>query len=162
TAGGDRMAAFPPYRLIQRDFLAEAQEKHARLERLYHVTHKNAWDGREVLKMLLDKHGGVKQIPAERKAAIARVFSIILWGEPALSELMPYFERDEARHVGLGVLYLPGHLSKLSRLEAMRLQVFQVKINTFIVWGTILLRDSFEALGIDLHDVFVHSVKSQL
>ena len=258
ASSGRAAAPFPPYRLIERDYLAEAQEKHARLERLYHNTQKQAWDGRAVLKMLLEKHGGVKQLPADRKAAIARVFSVILWGElaawnvsadiaealddveakmaasgqvfdearhfytmrdyllelgieippldaytrailidvlettsltekligmqllvenvavnlfravaksgiePVLSELMPYFERDEARHVGLGVLYLPGHLAKLSRLESMRLQLFQVKVNTFIVWGTILLRDSFEALGIDLHDVFTHGLKSQL
>src|SRR5207244_3359904 len=49
--------------------------------------------------------------------------------EPVLSELMPYFERDEARHVALGVLYLPAQLKRLTRLEAMRLQVFQLKVN---------------------------------
>src|SRR5439155_443745 len=27
--------------------------------------------------------------------------------EPVLTQLLPYFERDEARHVGLGVMYLP-------------------------------------------------------
>jgi hypothetical protein len=251
-------STFPPYRLIDRDYLSEAQEKYARLERLYHVGQKNAWDGHAVLKMLLEKHGGVKALPAEKKQAIARVFSIILWGElaawnvsadiaealedveakmaasgqvfdearhfytmrdyllelgieippldsytravlidvleteslvekligmqllvenvavnlfravaqggvePVLSELMPYFERDEARHVGLGVLYLPAQLKKLTRVEAVRLQLYQLKINTFIVWGTILLRESFEALGIDLHSTFVHGVKNQL
>ena len=32
---------------------------------------------------------------------------------------MPYFERDEARHVGLGVLYLPKLLAQLSRLQPL-------------------------------------------
>ena len=36
---------------------------------------------------------------------------------------MPYFERDEARHVGLGVLYLPRLLAKLGPLEAARLKL---------------------------------------
>src|SRR5262249_25535811 len=63
--------------------------------------------------------------------------------------LMPYFERDEARHVGLGVLYLPEMLSRLSSLESARLKLFQLRVNTLIIWGTRLLRPHFEALGID-------------
>ncbi len=249
---------FPPYRLIERDFLREAQEKYARLERLYHITQKNAWDGQAVLKMLLDRHGGVKNIDPVKKAAIAQIFSVILWGElaawnvsadiaealedveakmaasaqvfdearhfytmrdyllelgieippldgftravlidvletnsllekligmqllvenvavnlfkavaecrvePVLSDLMPYFERDEARHVGLGVLYLPSQLRGLSRLEGLKLQLFQVKVSTFIVWGTIRLRDSFDSLGIDLHKTFTDGMKIQV
>ncbi|HKP60834.1 MAG TPA: ferritin-like domain-containing protein [Polyangiales bacterium] len=34
--------------------------------------------------------------------------------EPVLSEILPYIERDEARHVGLGILHLPARLSQLS------------------------------------------------
>src|SRR6201999_1242888 len=30
--------------------------------------------------------------------------------EPVLSEILPYIERDEARHVGLGILHLPNML----------------------------------------------------
>ena len=40
--------------------------------------------------------------------------------EPVLSELMPYFERDEARHVGLGVLYLPTLLAALGLARSAR------------------------------------------
>jgi len=69
--------------------------------------------------------------------------------EPVLSQLMPYFERDEARHVGLGVMYLPQMLAALSPLESARLKIFQLRINTLIVWGTRLMRPHFEALGID-------------
>ena len=32
--------------------------------------------------------------------------------EPVLTELLPYIEKDEARHVGLGVLYLPQRLAE--------------------------------------------------
>lgn len=253
---GAAAATFPPYRLLDRDYLAEAQEKFARLERLYHVGQKNAWDGQAVLRGLIEKNGGIK-LPAEKRAAIARIFSIILWGElaawnvsadiaeaiddveakmaasgqvfdearhfytmrdyllelgieippldgytravlidileakslvakligmqllveniavhlfravgksrvePVLSELMPLFERDEARHVGLGVLYLPAQLKKLARIEAVRLQAFQVKISTFVIWATILLRDAFETLGVDLNDTFRAGIKNQ-
>jgi hypothetical protein len=75
---------------------------------------------------------------------------------------MPFFEQDEARHVGLGVMYLPSLLRGLTRVEAAKLQVFQVKVNTFIIWGTILLRKDFEALGVDLNDTFRHGMKNQL
>lgn len=254
--GGRRGEPFPPYRLLERDYLEEAQKKFARLERLYHQGQKQNWDGREVLGDLLKKHGGI-HLPEREKAAIAKIFSVILWGElaawnvsadiaellddieakmaasgqvfdearhfytmrdyllelgveippldgytravlidilesssliekligmqllveniavnlfravakggvePVLSELMPYFERDEARHVGLGVLYLPSLLRKLSRFESARLQLFQLKVSTFVVWGTILLRESFAALGVDLHDTFRHGIKNQ-
>jgi hypothetical protein len=255
-AGKRNGEVFPPYRLVERDYLDEAQKKYARLERLYHQGQKQSWDGHALLKELLAKHGGIR-LDERRKAAIAKIFAVILWGElaawnvsadiaeliedveakmaatgqafdearhfytmrdyllelgieippldgytravlidvlestslvekligmqllveniavnlfravakggvePVLSELMPYFERDEARHVGLGVMYLPSLLRKLSRLEAARLQLFQVKVSTFVVWGTILLRDAFEALGIDLHDTFRHGIKNQ-
>jgi hypothetical protein len=257
ASAGLPTGSFPPYRLIERDFLADAQAKYARLERLYHVGQKNAWDGHALLRSLIQKHGGIHIAP-EKRAAIARIFSIILWGElaawnisadlaealenveakmaasgqvfdearhfytmrdyllelgceippldaytrailidvletdslvekligmqllvenvavnlfravaksrvePVLSDLMPFFEQDEARHVGLGVLYLPALLRQLSRWEAARLQLFQVKVNVFIVWGTILLRDAFETVGVDLHDTFSHGVKNQL
>jgi hypothetical protein len=74
--------------------------------------------------------------------------------EPVLSELLPYFERDEARHVGLGVLYLPRLLARLSPLEAARLKLVQLKIVTLIGWGSHLKKPWFETLGIDNNDGF--------
>jgi len=241
--------AWPPYHLMRRDYLAEAQAKYARLERLYHVGYKQAWDGKKVLPDLLKKHGGIRLAP-EKKQALAQIFSTILWGElaawsisadialqleeieakmaatsqvfdearhfytmrdylleldcevppldgythtvltellstnllvdkllgmqlivesvavtlfrsvaqagvePVLSELMPYFERDEARHVGLGVLYLPKLLAKLGPLEATRLKMKQLKIVTLSGWGTHLKKRHFETLGIDNNDGF--------
>ena len=67
---------------------------------------------------------------------------------------MPYFERDEARHVGLGVLYLPKLLAKLGPIEAARLKLQQLKIVTLIGWGTHLKKRHFETLGIDNNDGF--------
>ena len=103
------MAAFPPYRLIERDYLAEAQQKFARLERLYHVGQKNNWDGHAVLRDLLAKHGGVKKLPPETKAAIARVFSIILWGELAAwnvsADIAEALEDTEAKMAASGQVF---------------------------------------------------------
>jgi hypothetical protein len=47
--------------------------------------------------------------------------------EPVLSELLTYFERDEARHVALGVLHLPKLLKKLSVVEAANLWTWQFR-----------------------------------
>jgi hypothetical protein len=243
------MASWPPYQLIERDYLREAQEKYDKLERLYHVGFKQAWDGKKVLGDLLKKHGGVR-LPREKKQALAQIFSTILWGElaawsisadlalqldeveakmaatsqvfdearhfytmrdyllaldvevppldgythtiltelldtrrlvdkllgmqlivesvavtlfksvaqakvePVLSELMPYFERDEARHVGLGVLYLPKLLADIGPVEAARLKLLQLKIVTLIGWGTHLKKPHFETLGMDNNEGF--------
>ena len=37
--------------------------------------------------------------------------------EPVLSELLPYYERDEARHIALGIQYLPAMLTQMSPAE---------------------------------------------
>ncbi len=250
------MKSWPPYRLMKRDYLEEAQRKYDKLERLYHVGHKQAWDGKKVLGDLLKKHGGVQLAP-EKKQALAQIFSTILWGElaawsisadlalqledieakmaatsqvfdearhfytmrdylleldcevppldgythtvltelletdrlvdkllgmqlivesvavtlfrsvansgvePVLSELMPYFERDEARHVGLGVLYLPQLLANFSRFESARLKLLQLKVVTLIGWGTHLKKPYFETLGIDNNDSFRRGTRLQ-
>jgi hypothetical protein len=69
--------------------------------------------------------------------------------DPVLSELLPYYERDEARHVGLGVMYLPKLLSGLSRVEAARMAAFQIRCIGYLMTGGVILRDDFAALGID-------------
>src|SRR5258706_12091353 len=74
--------AWPPYRLLERDYVEEAKRKYDRLERLYHVGYKQAWDGKKVLADLLRKHGGVR-LGYEKKQALAQIFSTILWGELA-------------------------------------------------------------------------------
>ncbi len=69
--------------------------------------------------------------------------------EPVLTELLPYFERDEARHVGLGVLALPMVLPDLTELEAARLYLFQLKVNMLSMLGGMSMRDDFACLGVD-------------
>jgi len=41
--------------------------------------------------------------------------------EPVLSEILPYIERDEARHVGLGILHLPARVGRLAPAERKRI-----------------------------------------
>src|SRR5687767_4870009 len=51
-------------------------------ERIYHRGQEMAWDGQEILPMLLAKHGGVHVSP-EKREALKQVFSIIMWVELA-------------------------------------------------------------------------------
>ena len=81
--------------------------------------------------------------------------------EPVLCELMPYYERDEARHVGLGVLYLPHLLRSASRLENARLQLLQLKIFTLVGWASHTKQRHFKVLHIDPNASMRRSLKLQ-
>jgi hypothetical protein len=69
--------------------------------------------------------------------------------EPVLSDLLYYFERDEARHVGLGVLALPDVLAGLNDREALALWWFQTKMQLEMIAGSMTMREAFGELGID-------------
>jgi hypothetical protein len=47
--------------------------------------------------------------------------------EPVLTDLLPYYERDEARHVALGVLHLPRMIEGLGPLQALALWRWQIR-----------------------------------
>jgi hypothetical protein len=79
--------------------------------------------------------------------------------EPVLTELLYYFERDEARHVGLGVLALPEVLAGLSERDAMRLWWFQTRMNLEMTMGGITLRHAFDELGIDQGEMNLQGFK---
>ncbi|HMR05357.1 MAG TPA: ferritin-like domain-containing protein [Polyangiaceae bacterium] len=68
---------------------------------------------------------------------------------PVLSALMPYFERDEARHVGLGILYLPRLIAQMTPAEARRTARFHTECILLLMAGGFALRDDFTKLGLD-------------
>jgi hypothetical protein len=235
--------SFPPYDLLTTT-VQSADARMSKLARIYHVSQEQAWDGREVLRSLIDKHGGIAVRP-EHREPLGRILAILLWGELAawsisaelaerledvdakmaatsqafdearhfyvlrdyclaagiplprlgglsrklltdlletrdlalklvgmqllvetmalvlfrqiaaagvekvLCELLPYYERDEARHVGLGVLYLPPLLARMGRLDRARFWLFQLKVNLLSLGGGLNMREDFRALGID-------------
>ncbi len=69
--------------------------------------------------------------------------------DPVLSELMRYFERDEARHVALGVQYLPSLFRDMSRADLLKLSLFQAKLVSYALWENKVLEPDFKRLGID-------------
>jgi hypothetical protein len=242
SARGTR--SWPPYELVEATIEAEAEKKLERLERLYHKGQDLAWDGKQVLAELIQKHGKPR-LPEHAKGSALRVLSVLLWGElaawaisadlaerivdveakmaatsqahdearhfyvlrdyvralgepvprlggvgrqllvgileadslvhkligmqllvesnalaifkglaaaqiePVLTELLPYYERDEARHVGLGVLYLPHLLQGLSRAEAARVTAFQLRCVAMLITAGLPMRRHLEALGVE-------------
>ncbi len=81
--------------------------------------------------------------------------------EPVLTHLLPYYERDEARHVGLGVLYLPRLLEGLGRVEAAGVTAFQLRCVALLITGGMTLRKDMDILGIDQRKLASRTVEVQ-
>ena len=71
-----------PYDMFALARDAEAAKRYAKCERIYHKGQELAWDGKETLRMLLEKHGGV-HVSTEQEPSLKRLFAIIMWGELA-------------------------------------------------------------------------------
>lgn len=81
--------------------------------------------------------------------------------EPVLAELLPYYEKDEARHVGLGVMYLPRLLSRLSPIETAGVVAFQLRSVAMLLSAGINMHEHFRSLGIDPRRMAEYTIKLQ-
>jgi hypothetical protein len=68
---------------------------------------------------------------------------------PVLAELLPYFERDESRHVGLGALYLPRLIARMAPADMVSLRLFQARCLALLIGSGMALAKPFEVLGMD-------------
>lgn len=73
--------------------------------------------------------------------------------EPVLTEILPYIEKDEARHVGLGVLYLPQRLEKLPVKELLRIRDVTYGIGDLFGATQIRYAKHYAVLGADPRDL---------
>jgi len=64
--------------------------------------------------------------------------------EPVLADLLHYYEKDEARHVGLGTQFLPSLMRAQHGLDAADTMLFQLRL---VFWSTA----SLKAMETDLH-----------
>jgi hypothetical protein len=69
--------------------------------------------------------------------------------EPVLADLLEYVERDESRHVALGVMYLPKLLARTTKAERLGNWAFNMELFALSMAGGRLLDPHFVALGID-------------
>lgn len=73
--------------------------------------------------------------------------------EPVLTALLPYYERDESRHVALGVRYLPVLLKTMPAHKRAALWVWQMRLMTYEMWTAVGLIRDLETLGLDPRDM---------
>jgi hypothetical protein len=74
--------------------------------------------------------------------------------EPVLTEILPFIEQDEARHVGLGVLHLPERLSRLSPRQCKRLAKDMYAIGDMFGLSAVTTLQHYETLGLDPRELF--------
>jgi len=69
--------------------------------------------------------------------------------EPVLTELLPFYERDEARHVGLGIQMLPGLIAGMTYAERLDLAAFHLDLYGSAVLSLKSLEPALTSIGVD-------------
>jgi hypothetical protein len=141
---------------VMHDYLEALGQKPAKLE---------FWAGR-VLKKTLGTDDMLKkligmQLTVETIALVAfqRVRELEI--EPVLTGLMPYYERDEARHIGLGVQLVPQLMSELSLPGAIDLAMFQLDVLTAALFSVKAIERDLWALGVDPRSLLGSAFRKQ-
>jgi hypothetical protein len=81
--------------------------------------------------------------------------------EPVLSALLPYYERDEARHVGLGVQLLPQLVAKMSIPERVDLALFQLNLLFSTLASLKAMEHDLESIGVDPRSILAIGFRKQ-
>jgi hypothetical protein len=129
---------------VMHDYLEALGEKPGKLEFWARRVLERTLGTNNLLKKLIGM-----QLTVETVAFVAfqRVREIEV--EPVLSDLMSYYERDEARHIGLGVQLVPQMVSKLSIAEAVSLATFQLDLLTSTLFSLKTIETDLIAIGVD-------------
>jgi hypothetical protein len=100
TARVGRFRSWPPAGLLLDTPLALAEGRTNRLRRIYAHASRDAWDGPELFRQAMAKHGGI-QLSPERRAALAHPVAMLTWGELGAwivsAELAERLEDPDAR-----------------------------------------------------------------
>lgn len=102
---------------VLRDYLAALHVPVPRLDPYFGVAARRRLATRDLTVKLF-----AMQILAEGLAVVIFRFLTDARVEPVLTEILPYFEGDEARHVGLGIMVRPRRLETLSRRKLLRIR----------------------------------------
>jgi hypothetical protein len=81
--------------------------------------------------------------------------------EPVLTELLPYYERDEARHVGLGIQMLPEMIQSMSFAERVDLAIFHLDLYGSAVMSLKSLEPSLVSIGVDPRSLLAIGFRKQ-
>src|SRR5215831_7660467 len=134
-----------PFEMFDLEKAANEARADARLRNIYHRGQELAWDGRTVLRELVEKHGGI-HIAEDKRQALARIFEIILWGELAawkisaeLSDRIDSLEakmaatsqtHDEARHFYVMYDYLSQLGYRPTPIDPYSQKILDLTLNT--------------------------------
>src|SRR5580692_10899296 len=75
--------------------------------------------------------------------------------EPVLTELLPYYERDEARHVGLGVQMVPKLMSAMTLAGHVDVGLFQLRLLVSTLASLKSMEKDLLSIGVDPRSVLV-------
>src|SRR5687767_1450358 len=82
--------------------------------------------------------------------------------EPVLAELLPYYERDEARHVGLGAQLVPDLVARMSIPERLSLAAFQLDVLASAVFSLKAMEPDLVTIGVDPRELLAIGFRKQL
>ena len=82
--------------------------------------------------------------------------------EPVLGGILEYFEVDEARHVALGVKYLPLLIEEMSTIELAKFLFWQARMINAEISGLSDLEDDLLNLGLNPLEIFEYAEKKQI
>ena len=82
--------------------------------------------------------------------------------EPVLTDLLEYYELDEARHVALGIQYLPRLIRKMNKFQLASLIMWQAKIINAEMSGLKEIEKDIISLGLVPLEVFEYAEKKQM
>jgi hypothetical protein len=129
---------------VMRDYLALLHVPVPPLDPFFAAGVRSLLDSRDLTLKLLSM-----QILVEGVAQSIFKFLADSKLEPVLSDILPYIERDEARHVGLGILHLPARLEQLSVAQRRRLARRVRGIGDMLGLAQVRIVHHWRALGLD-------------
>ena len=92
------------------------------------------------------------------------IFKLVIQSnvDPVLCSLLRLYEKDEARHIALGVKFLPDLIKEMNYYEVLDLFLWQLRLMLIEVDGLKELRKEFENLGFSVDDVYNLAESKQL
>lgn len=82
--------------------------------------------------------------------------------DPLLTELLEFYERDEARHIALGMKYLPNLIRKMGKIELLGFILWQIKMINSEIEGLKSIENDLLALNLKPIEVFEFTEKKQM
>jgi hypothetical protein len=129
---------------VMHDYLEALGERPARIEFWAERVLRKTLETDSLLKKLIGMQLTVETIAL---VSFQRVRELEI--EPVLTELMSFYERDEARHIGLGIQLVPQLVSELSIAGAASLAVFQLDMLFAVLASVKSIERDLLAIGVD-------------